>query len=57
MNTIANVQEPAEIRQLASVELDQIGGGFGWFDLLEAACFTSLACSAGYLGHMLFREP
>jgi hypothetical protein len=52
----ATVENPTEIRELDAVELDGIAGGFGWFDVLEAACFLSPVCAAGYVGHMVFAE-
>jgi hypothetical protein len=52
----ATVENPTEIRALDAVELDEIAGGFGWFDVLEAACFLSPVCAAGYVGHMVFAE-
>ena len=56
MSLIATVQEAVDMRELSSVELDEIAGAFSWFGLLETACFFSPVCAAGYVGHMLFAE-
>jgi hypothetical protein len=55
MSQIESVQD-IEIRELTSVELNEIAGGLSWFDVLEAACFLSPVCAVGYAAHVLFAE-
>ena len=57
MSNTAIREQSGEIRELASVELDEIAGGWDWLRVLEIACWSSPVCAAGYFGHMLFREP
>jgi hypothetical protein len=50
-------EQTGEIRELASVEPDDIAGGWDWLRVLEVACWSFTPCAAGYLAHRLFREP